>query len=256
MISGEGFRRATVVTSAPAESEKPGQIYFGDEEMLGGGYEGSVYLATVALANTLSARQLQLARKVLDVPESAPLLMHRYKIAKAAGMQVPQTFRILREDTGEVSILMTDQSEGGVNLLVEPGDEGLRQMLRQRPDLQSRVRSLDFRLADDAGNKTDLGVQLENMSSQANRYGVLLSEDAVRLVVNPRDELALTVADFGFFIPGQPNAQGGYDYSVKGPGNWETGYASFSLTPGELSAYNARELEAFRQGIREYQRLA
>lgn len=253
MISGEGLRRATLVASVRTESEIPGQIYFGDERTLGSGFEGSVYLANVALANMLSARRLQLARKVLDVPESAPLLMQRYQVARAAGMQVPQTFRILREETGELSILMTDQSEGGVNLLIEPGDAGLRQMLRQRPDLQRRVRSLDFRLRDDVGKRTALGVQLEDMSAQANRSGVLLSEDAVRLVVNPRDELTLTIADFGFFIPGEANAEGGYTYSVKGPGNWEGGYASFSLTANKLAAYNARELEAFRRDIRDYQ---
>lgn len=221
---------------------------------LGEGAEGTVYLAHVALAGA-DERVVPLAYKELYEPESAPYLLERYGRLRMAGLPVPQTFRITTGERGQIGVLMTDQTAGNTNLLIEPGDESLREAIKERPSIGRRIQEIELGDYTESGDRAKLAMQLRGYAAQAAANGVLLSSDSPRLILHPDDSFDVEFSDMGFVAAGTKSGDA-FEFEIKGPGSWNVSYMDMSMSAVELEAKNLEELNAFRNEMKIYQWLA
>ncbi|MBI4036184.1 hypothetical protein HY383_04505 [Candidatus Daviesbacteria bacterium] len=206
-----------------------------------GSTEGKIFDVDVSLARGERRRKVHLIHKVLDLPQTAGILVERHQAAKEAGLPVPATFRMSRDASGMLGILMTDLTEGKKNLFMESGYAVLNDNWRKI------LAETDFNHYFDPADPQDIGF----LSKQATDKGIKLSVDSVGFILKPDGANKLFIFDFGWVLLGRELPEERYRFITEGPDLWDD-KTEFVLTKKELYRSNIEVLRGEVQGMMEF----
>ncbi|MBI2086229.1 hypothetical protein HYT74_02720 [Candidatus Daviesbacteria bacterium] len=206
-----------------------------------GSTEGRIFDVDASITKGEKRRRVHLVHKVLDLPQTVGILVERHQAAKEAGLPVPATFRMSRDNNGMLGILMTDLTEGKKNLFMESGYALLND------DWRKVLAETDFDHYFDPADPQNIRL----LSNRATEKGIRLSVDSVGFVLKPDGTNKLFIFDFGWVLLGTKLPDGRDRFITEGPDLWDD-KTEFVLTKEELYEKNIDVLRGEVQGMMEF----